>query len=89
MAEDRGYKTGQHIWDQGRAPRFLNWAIQNGTISTESGIEWQVLLPESEPVRTPDLNRSQGAAGGRESRLRRTHRQHTLQRNEDLLVQVL
>ena len=22
MAEDRGYKTCQHIWDQGYAPRF-------------------------------------------------------------------
>ena len=37
-------------------------------------------LPASELVRIPDLHRSQVAAGGRESRLRRTDRQHKAQR---------
>ena len=45
MAEDRGYKTGANIFGiKDAPPDFLNWAIQNGAISTESDTEWQALL---------------------------------------------
>ena len=44
MAEDRGYKLANIFGIKDAPPGFLNWAIQNGAISTESDIEWQALL---------------------------------------------
>jgi uncharacterized protein YjbI with pentapeptide repeats len=39
-----GIKLANIFGNKDAPPGFLNWAIQNGAISTESDVEWQALL---------------------------------------------
>ena len=37
-------ETGPNLYQMMENAHFLNWAIQNGAVSTESDTEWQALL---------------------------------------------